>query len=160
ACGSHAPPQVVVVPSPTPAPEVSSPLVGVLDGVGMMLLLPRERQEQEVAALSAGLASADLPTDRLQLALLLVLGDEAVRDADRAAALLEDRSWNAAGYETLARLVLDLLEERTGHASDKLDAAIALEQERKARKALEERLEAIKAIETEIDARELGADVQ
>jgi hypothetical protein len=152
------PPQVVVVPAPAPHPVSHAPLVGVLDGVGMVLLLPRERQREEVEALAEGLERADLPTDRIQLALLLALGDEGIRDADRARALLENRTWDSSGYETLARLVMQLLEERLDRARDRLDLAEALEAERRARKELEERLEALQAIETEIEARELGAE--
>jgi hypothetical protein len=151
-------PQVVVVPAPAPTVIEHAPLVGVLDGVGMILLMPRERQKQEVEALADGLARADLPTDRIQLALLLALGDEGIRDADRARALIENRTWDSAGYETLARLVMQLLEERLNRARDRLDLAEALEAERRARRELETKLEAIKAIETEIEARELGAE--
>lgn len=153
----HSGVRVVDVPAPSVL-YVQSPLVGVLDGVGMMLMLPRERQKQEIDRLAEALTRADLPTDRLQLALLLTLGDEGVRDTERARALLRDRTWDTAGYETLTRLILQLLQERHDHARSRLDAAIQLEAERRARQELEERLEAIKAIESDIEARELGAE--
>lgn len=150
------PPQFLYVPAPAPAPSTNAPLVGALDGVGMMLLLPSDRQRAEIERLRAGLATADRPTDRIQLALLLTLADEAVRDTDEARALLEGHAFDAAGYETLARVVLELLAEREAVARARLDGALALDAERRARQQLADQLEAIKAIETQIEARELG----
>jgi hypothetical protein len=147
-------PQLVVVHDAPPEEANDAPLIGVLDGVGMTLLLPRERQQEEIVALNDALASTDLASDRMQLALLLTLGDPAVRDAERARALLEGRTFDDAGSETLARVVLELVEERDAHARDRL----ALEQERRLRREFEHRIEAMKAIDTEIDARDLEAE--
>jgi hypothetical protein len=153
-------PQVVVVHDPVPAATSTTPLVGALDGVGMMMLLPRERQAEEITRLTQSLASADLPTDRIELALLLALGDPSLRDAERARDLLEGRTWDDAGYETLVRVVLALLEERADRQSDKVQAQEAFEAERRLRRELQARLEAMKQIDTEIDARELGVEGQ
>jgi hypothetical protein len=147
-------PSVVVVHEPTP---VASPLTGALDGVGMTLLLPLERQQEEIAALTDALGHADLASDRIQLALLLTLADPPLRDAARARQLLAGHTWDDAGYETLSRLAQGLIDERAARAADADDAAAALDHERRLRRALEERIEAMKAIDTEIDARELEA---
>jgi hypothetical protein len=160
ACPHHAPPDppsVVVVHDPQQGAG-SSPLAGALDGVGMTLLLPMERQQEEIKVLQNSISRTDLASDRLQLALLLALTDEPIRDTARAGALLAGRSWTDTGSETLARLVLELVEERGAHARDRLDAAEVVDQERRLRRALEERIAAMKAIDTEIDARELGAE--
>src|SRR5690606_31511239 len=101
----HSGVRVVDMPAPV-VPPSQSPLVGVLDGVGIVLMLPRERQQQEVERLTNELSRADLPTYRLQLALLLALGDEGIQNSEKARALLQDRTWDAAGYETLTRLIL------------------------------------------------------
>ena len=156
-CGHRAqvaPPQVVVVPGPAPV-EPCSPLIGVLGGVGMVILLPVERQEQELAGIEASFARTDLVTDRLRLAMLLTLGDERVRDTERAEELLDGRTWEDTSYEAVARMILELIEERKARASDRLDLSFALEQERRERAELEDRLAQIRAIETEMDARDL-----
>lgn len=157
-CGHHraevAPPQVVVVPGPAPI-EPCSPLIGVLGGVGMVILLPLERQQQELAGIDASLARTGLVTDRLRLAMLLTLGDERIRDTERAQQLIEGHTWEDTSYEAVARLILELIEERKARASDRLDLSFALEQERRQRAELEDRLAQIRAIETEMDARDL-----
>lgn len=152
-----APPQVVVVPGPAPV-EPCSPLIGVLSGAGMVVVLPRERQKEEIEALTATLGRTDLVTDRLRLAMLLTLGDEEVRDTERARELLEGRTWEDTSYEALARLMLELIEERKARARDRLDLSFALEQERREKSALQARLAEIRAIETEMDARELAPE--
>lgn len=148
-------PPVVVLPAPAAPPE-TSPIAGVLDSVGMLLQKPLEAQHAEVTALTHALDRTGLPSDRLRLALILALASPPVGDDDRARALVEARTWERAGYETLARFVLQLLHERAERAQDQRDASAALDAERMAREDLEKRLEAIKAIETDIGSRDLG----
>ncbi|MEZ4240926.1 MAG: hypothetical protein R3F59_33165 [Myxococcota bacterium] len=151
-----APPQVVLVPQAEPATPPEAPLVGVLQSVGMLLVMPPERQVEEIDSLQAGLDSGAPASDRVRLALLLAVGAPEVRDSERVHALLDDRTWDDAAYEALARFVLQLADERAGRARDRLDAAEALEAERKLRKELEARLDAIRTIETDIERRDLA----
>ena len=155
------PPAAVDASTPTPPVPVVvqiSPLVGLLDGAGQALLLPRERQAEEIARIEAGLADADLPTDRLRLAVLLTLGDPELRDEPRAAALLEGRTWSDTGYETVARLILAVVDERSERAADREELAAQLEQQRRRAEALEGRLEALRDIETEMHRDEEAGD--
>jgi len=149
----HPQPAATVVP---PSPEAGSPLVSVLTNVGRTVTLPVEEQKAEVVRLGDNFARSGLPSDRLRLGLLLVLGDPTVRDNERAKQLLEVEAWSDLAYETLARLALDLVDERRRHARDRLDASAALDEERKLREELEARLRAVEEIETEMNTREVG----
>jgi len=154
------PPEVAAQPAPAavaaPSPDIGSPLVSVLTNVGRMVTLPVDEQRAEVVRLTDNFSRSGLPSDRLRLALLLVLGDPAIRDNERVKGLLEVEAWNDLAYETLARLALDLVDERRRHARDRLDASAALDEERKLREDLEARLHAVEQIETEMNTREVG----
>ena len=124
----------------------------------MVVVLPRERQKEEIRGAEREPRPHRFVTDRLRLAMLLTLGDEEVRDTERARELLEGRTWEDTSYEALARLMLELIEERKARARDRLDLSFALEQERREKSELQARLAEIRAIETEMDARELAPE--
>jgi hypothetical protein len=147
-------PAVMVVPAPPT--DSGSPLVAVLSNIGRLVTLPQEEQRTELVRLTDNFTRSGLPSDRLRLALLLVLGDPAIRDHERAKAMLEVEAWEDLAYETLARLALDLADERRRHARDRLDASAALDEERKLREELEARLRAVEQIEDEMNTREVG----
>ena len=149
-------PNVVYVP--TPPPETGSPLLSVLTNVGKLVTMPVAEQEGEVVRLTDNFTRTGLPSDRLRLALMLVLGDASIRDNDRANELLSSEAWGDLSYEALARLALDLVEERRRHTRDRLDASTALEEERKQREELEARLRAVEQIETDMNTREVEAE--
>lgn len=141
------PPQVVLVPAQ--AVEAPDPVAGLLAAAGVVVGMPRERQQEEVARWTEALARTDLPTDRLRLALILALGDPEVQDPQRVRELLADRTWGDAAYETLARLILEVVETRDDGARTRGE----LEREKLRREELEQQVEALKAIEADIDAR-------
>jgi hypothetical protein len=156
----QSPQETISQPAPTPVShtviETGSPLVSVLSNVGRIVTLPVEEQRAEIVRLTDTFVRSGLPSDRLRLGLLLVLGDPAIRDNERARELLAVEAWNDLAYEALARLALDLVDERRRHARDRLDASAALDEERKLRAELEARLRAVEQIETEMNTREVG----
>jgi len=153
------PPPVTYVQTPVAPPETGSPLISVLVNIGNVATLPVAEQKAEVVRLADNLTRTGLPSDRLRLALLLVLGDSAVRDDERARGLLSGEAWNDLGYEAVARLALELVDERRRHARDRLDANTTLEEERALREELEARLRAVEKIETDMNTREVeGGD--
>jgi hypothetical protein len=156
----RSPPETITEPAPTPVTqtviETGSPLVSVLSNVGNTVTLPVDEQRSEVVRLTDNFVRSGLPSDRLRLGLLLVLGDPTIRDNERARELLAVEAWHDLAYETLARLALDLVVERRRHARDRLDASAALDEERKLRAELEARLRAVEQIETEMNTREVG----
>lgn len=147
-------PRVIVTPAP-PSSDVPS-LNAVLGSAGWALSLPRERQAEEVERWSESVARDDLPTDRLRLALLLALGDDQVRDHDRVRALLQSQWYEGESLaaETLARVILEVVETRDEAARQRLRLALQVEEERKARGEAEAALDAIQDIEVEMEARD------
>lgn len=158
-CPRPAPPQpqIVVVPVPTPREPIGIAET-VLSAVAAVVALPRERQQEEVERCREALANADFASDRLRLALLLLLGDPSLRDTGEARGLIEGRTWDPT-EETLVRLVLALVDEHDQRLTEGVEAREALATERARRKLLEERLEALKAIETDMGQREEGGHV-
>ena len=156
----QSPPETITQPAPAPVSqniiETGSPLVSVLSNVGNTVTMPVDEQRAEIVRLTDNFVRSGLPSDRLRLALLLVLGDPTIRDNERARELLAVEALNDLAYETLARLALDLVDERRRHARDRLDASAALDEERKLREELEARLRAVEQIETEMNTREVG----
>jgi hypothetical protein len=152
------PPPVTYVQTPVAGPETGSPLLAVLVEIGRLSALPVADQKAEVVRLNDSLTRTGLPSDRLRLALLLVLGDTPVRDDERAKGLLAGVAWDDLAYEAVARLALELVDERRRHARDRLDANTSLEEERALREELEARLRAVEQIETDMNNREVEGD--
>ncbi len=162
-CPRTATPPPIVTPQPAPTvvvrPEQAArtPLQGVLGSAGWLITLPRERQQEEVERLARVVERDDLPTDRLRLALLLALGDEAIRDAERVRTLLHGQGLDddTLASETLIRLVLEVVETRSTSDAERLRLALALEQERERREEVEAKLDALRVLEVEMQEREV-----
>ena len=155
---ASAPPPVTYVQTPVAGPESGSPLLSVLVEIGRLSALPVADQKAEIVRLNDSLARTGLASDRLRLALLLVLGDAGVRDDERAKSLLAGVAWDDLAYEAVARMALELVDERRRHARDRLDANTSLEEERALREELEARLRAVEQIETDMNNREVEGD--
>lgn len=151
-----APAPQIVVTQPPPVGPPPPALNAVLASVGWALALPRERQAEEVDRWTVAVARDDLPTDRLRLALLLALGDPTIQDAEKVRSLLRGQWFHGEDLaaESLARVVLELVETRETSATTRLALAMELRKEREAREDLEAKLEAIQNIEAEMEARD------
>lgn len=142
ACTKGAPPVAAVVLSPVSVPCPSVVPVTIDEE---LWAAPLDLQRAAAARWARD------PNQRLNLALLLVVGAPELRDETRALALLADPQG-----DVLFGVVQALVTERAEHRQAQEAAAAALASERAEREALEARLRAIKAIDREMDVRELG----
>lgn len=147
-------PSVMVVPVPAPVMP-TDPVAGTLASAGVVLGMPRERQAEEIERWSVSLDRTQQPTDRLRLAMLLAMGDPAVRDADRVRDLLQDQAWTAdhGGYEMLARLLLEVVETRAEADADRVRLLAKVLAEAERSQVVQEQLDALKQVESDLDAR-------
>lgn len=168
-------------PGPAPIPaDASQGVPLLLEYIDVIRHWPENAQQREYQRLERVIANGSSAEEQLRLALVLMLPDTQFQDDARAWDLIEEyfRNNGSKGYQAFTNFLLTLLKERerASRANQRLEQALADEQEKRGRlekraarlramehkladeqrkrETLQKQLEALKAIEKKINDRE------